>query len=184
MLLVLSSTLGYYAHHMMNDLPTPDLESSGQHTPSSSSRIPVSTTLTTSVTYDDSGTAIPLGEVKAPTVEVEEVVGPNVCVGDSRLTRTISRLADWLRWIGKSLAIVNAIGIVANSVFQYAGVYDTCFCDSSVFGWGSLAFNIIAPDSNDIHLATSAWIGAVALALVSCGFFVGTIYIMRDSLPS
>ncbi|KAF8436493.1 hypothetical protein L210DRAFT_3622432 [Boletus edulis BED1] len=98
---------------------------------------------------------------------------------------TIARVSDWLRWIGKSLAIVNAVGIIANSVFQYSGMYDNCYCDSSVYNWGvSSAFNVISPMQSDIDLAQSAWIGALALSLTCSTLFVGSIYLIRDSLPS
>ncbi|KIJ64175.1 hypothetical protein HYDPIDRAFT_28618 [Hydnomerulius pinastri MD-312] len=103
--------------------------------------------------------------------------------------RIASRLAmgtaRCLRWIGKALAIVNAIGIIVNSIFQYASVYDNCYCDSSALGRGlTNAFNVIKPSNSDIHLAWAAWIGALALALSCSSFFVVTIYLLRDSIPS
>ena len=129
-LLVSSSILGYYAHHL-DDPPIP-----GQYIPTAG------------------------------------------------LARWIARFADLLRWIGKLLAIINGIGIVANSVFQYAGVYDNCYCNASLYYWGSsYAFNVISPIQSDINLARKAWIGALVLALSCCTFSVGTIYLIRDSLP-
>ncbi|KAG8221406.1 hypothetical protein J3R82DRAFT_1589 [Butyriboletus roseoflavus] len=185
-LLVSSSVLGYYAHHLTDDPPTPDLESDGQRTPS--------------IPWGVDGVAIPMPEITAPKFSEERADTPlNTGSDDSEPpsiatiryrnmgqmhVRTILRVADCLRWIGKFVAIINAIGIVANSVFQYAGVYDNCYCDSSVYTWGSAAFNVVSPIASDINLASSAWIGALVLALTCCAFFVGTIYLIRDSLPS
>ncbi|KAI9573149.1 hypothetical protein HD554DRAFT_1150501 [Boletus coccyginus] len=165
-LLVLSSVLGYHAHHLIE----------GQRTPIVGGNI-----------------AIPLQNIqpRAPNASAEERNPPNTDEPASVShagwihPRTMGRSADWLRWIGKSLAIVNAIGIIANSIFQYAGVYNNCYCDSSVFYWGpSYAFIVISPIQSDFDLARKAWIGALALALTSCASFVGTIYLTRDSLPS
>ncbi|KAG9309678.1 hypothetical protein JVU11DRAFT_10350 [Chiua virens] len=195
--MVLSSLFGYYAHHLLNGPPTSEVESAGTRPP----HIPFSqpkATSADSVTDDDPGlpavadnTAIPLRDIRAPQnhTAVPDPGGPASIFSNKRAratqlrARTLACLADWLRWFGKTLAILNAIGTIANSLFQYAGVYDTCFCDSSVYTWGSRAFSICAPSLSDVKLAENAWIGALALALSSCGVFVGSIYLMRDSLP-
>ncbi|KAI9462584.1 hypothetical protein HD554DRAFT_2289157 [Boletus coccyginus] len=175
------AVLGYHARHLIDDLPTPDTgtETDGKRTPLVGGSI-----------------AIPLQDIQPPNAAAEECSSPNTDEPASVITlkhphegrihtQTMEWVADWLRWIGKSLAIVNAIGIIANSIFQYSGVYDNCYCDASVFNWGtSYAFYVISPIQGDIDLARNAWIGALALALTSCAFFVGTIYLIRDSFPS
>ena len=181
-LLVSSSVLGYHAYHLINGLPTPDTgmeNDSEQCTPIIGGSV-----------------AIPMQDIQPPRAAAEECssLDANEPANVATLkyshvgrvhAQTMERVADWLRWIGKSLAIVNAIGIIANSVFQYAGVYDNCYCNSCVFTWGlSYAFIVISPTQSDFDLARKAWIGALALALISCTFFVGTIYLIRDSLPS
>ena len=184
-LLVSSSVLGYYAHHL-DDPPILDSESNGQCTP-------------TTLTGNGSGLSgagghvvIPLQNIQPPDVDADDNTDEPASITTFKYSnawrihaQTITRVADWLRWIGKFLAIVNGIGIIANSVFQYAGVYDNCYCDSSLYYWGSsYAFNVISPIQSDIDLARKAWIGALALALTCCTFSVGTIYLIRDSLPS
>ena len=205
-LLVSSSILGYYAHHLIDDPPALDPESAGQRTSFGPPFTPPNSVPTASPIDDgpelsgrEKNVAVPLRIIQAPNSVAEEE--DNMSDTDSNEpasiatikyvnvrwihARTIVRVADWLRWIGKSLAIVNAIGIIANSVFQYAGVYNNCFCDSSVYTWGySTAFNVINPISSDIDLARKAWMGGLGLALTSCGFFVGSIYLIRDSFPS
>ncbi|KAG6371065.1 hypothetical protein JVT61DRAFT_10602 [Boletus reticuloceps] len=186
-LLLLSSVLGYYAHHLVEDLPIPDFESDEQDT---------SPTSITGHGFPFPGgagsAAIPLHRFPSPHVgtpldtdEPASITTIKYFHTGWRHAQTIARVSDWLRWIGKSLAIVNAVGIITNSVFQYSGMYDNCYCDSSIFKWGiSFAFNVISPMQNDIDLAHSAWIGALALGLTCSAFFVGSIYLIRDSLPS
>ncbi|KAH0828791.1 hypothetical protein J3R83DRAFT_3235 [Lanmaoa asiatica] len=206
-LLVSSSVLGYVGHPLIiEDLATPDLESDEQCTPSTPSapsapsKLPKCTP-TASIKGNGSGLsmrvnlATPLDEIQTSDeeenvfLEIVSAAAPSItAIEYSRAVRphgrAIARVADWLRWIGKSLAIVNAIGIIANSVFDYAGVYETCYCNSNIYSWGSLAFYVINPNSSDIDLARSARIGSIALALTCCTSFVGTIYLIRDSLPS
>ena len=182
-LLVSSSVLGYHAHHLMDDMPT-DLKSDAERTPSISSGV--------------NGVAISLEEIRAHNVgeegedmQLSTESGEPSSIGKFKYpnawrmhARTIARIADYLRWIGKSLAIINAILIVTNSLFQYAGFYNNCYCNSSLYTWGSSAFDVIAPNSSDINLASSAWTGALVLSLTCCAFFVGSIYLVRDSLPA
>ena len=202
-LLVSSSILGYYAH-LVDGPPAPDLERGGQRTPIGPPS--PNSTRTASLTDDGPGlsegeqnVAIPLRIIQAHDgIAQGEDIPPDTDSGEpASITptkylhtgwiqaRTLERIADLLRWIGKSLAIINAITIIANSIFQYAGVYNNCFCDSSIYTWGySAGFNVINPTSSDIDLAKKAWISGLALALTSCAFFVGSIYLIRDSLPS
>ena len=166
-LLVLSSVLGYSAYHLRDDL---DIESRGVGDIVLTNLQASSAEEEISLNADDLETASIRTFKRRRTGQIHP--------------RSIARIADWLRWIGKSIAVVNAIGIVANSFFQYSGVYDNCFCDSSVYYWGSQAFDIISPSQADIDLAKNGWIGALVLGLGSCGIFVGTIFLVRDSLPS
>ena len=187
-LLLLSSTLSYYAHHLVDDPATPDLERDEQHpqTPGAAGQSLAPSGFGGSI-------AIPLKEIQSHDINAEQVpldTNKSSSISTNKYPRTgrirnpfIARVANWLRWIGKFLAIANAIGVIANSIFQIAGVYDNCYCNSSVYKWGSSAFNVIRPNQGDISLARSAWIGALALGLTCCTFFVGTIYLIRDSLP-
>lgn len=127
-----------------------------------------------------------------PDRSVESVVLPNTDSDDDdhihtrrryRYIRRLSGIADLLRWTGKSLAIINAIGVIAISAAQYANAFDSCYCNSSSISWGSSANVIFQPIGSEIDQARRAWLGGVALALTSCAFFVGSIYIIRDSLP-
>ena len=187
MLLVFSSALGYYAHNLLGDQPVLDTGNIGEPTYDASPRVAVG----------ENRLAIPLFEVRVPSghperegAQINTNLDPGAISGPFkhlRMRRTygqvIYRVADWLRWIGKTLAIINAISIIANSVIQYAGLYSNCYCDSGVYTLSAYAFVVIDHMPSDTDLAKKAWIGGLALSLASCSFFVLSIYLVRDSLP-
>ena len=187
MLLVLSSVLGYYAQHSLDSHSIFDSERARRCAPSA---------LASNSSAGQSHRAIPLLEVHVPYAYADG--GDDLSSTDSVARknnttfkdyrwihpRMISRVADWLRWIGKFLAIINAIGVIANSIFQYAGLYSSCYCSSNVFTRGVFAYLVINPTKSDIDLARRAWIGGVGLSLACCSFFMVSIYLVRDALPT
>ncbi|KAF9233609.1 hypothetical protein BU15DRAFT_53671 [Melanogaster broomeanus] len=104
--------------------------------------------------------------------------------GSRRYKQPALFISHFLRWVGVSLAAVNAVGIVTVSVFQYANVFDRCYCNSNALTKGWNAVEIIIPLPADISEAFSGWVGGFALASLSSLFFVGFIYLLVDSLPS
>jgi hypothetical protein len=86
-------------------------------------------------------------------------------------SRTSSRaafrtLAISLRYVGNSLAIFNTTLVLLAGLFQFSGVFDNCYCDSSAIGRGtSNAFNVIYP--TDVGYIRSVWGAAVAMAIGS-----------------
>jgi len=94
--------------------------------------------------------------------------------GDS--SRMIKRTSILLRRLGKSLATINAIWIVVLCLFQFTKFYDRCYCNSSIFYWGTTkGFNVIHLVPNDIISMTRAWTGGVVLATSSAILFVGFV---------
>lgn len=41
-----------------------------------------------------------------------------------------------LRWAGKTLGILNGVGIITSSIMLFTGSFDNCFCAFIVFGQG------------------------------------------------
>ncbi|KAG9309679.1 hypothetical protein JVU11DRAFT_10351 [Chiua virens] len=132
-LLVFSSILGYHAHHLLNTPPVPDVENIAKRplfTPSPHSGS--ESEMTTMPAHAGDGPGLPAGEnvsiinqvlphgVTANANSVgPPIAAPNKHVDSARLrARTLAQLADWLRWIGKTIATINAIGCVANSLFE------------------------------------------------------------------
>lgn len=94
-------------------------------------------------------------------------------------------LADILRWGGKSLAIVNAIGIIGSGMLQFTSIYDNCYCNSSALGRGmDNAYAVVFPSDSQLHVITAAWLGALALGCCSCGAFMLFMGVLNDVLPT
>ncbi|PPR04300.1 hypothetical protein CVT26_004055 [Gymnopilus dilepis] len=92
---------------------------------------------------------------------VRIVKGHTIRPISSRLARCIS---IFLRRTGKFLALLNSIWIVAVGLLQFGSFYDRCYCNSSVFGLGKEAYNVIIPTQGDIASMRSSWIGGFCLA--------------------
>ncbi|KAF5348997.1 hypothetical protein D9758_012734 [Tetrapyrgos nigripes] len=83
-----------------------------------------------------------------------------------------------LRRLAKVLATINAIGIVVMNIFQFSGLLDRCYCDSSVIGLGKSAYSVINLVDDDVSSLRAAWIGGVILALGSATLFVGVLNLL------
>ena len=49
-------------------------------------------------------------------------------------TRFVGYIAILMRWFGKTIAVANGLGILIACGMQFAGLYDNCFCSSTLFG--------------------------------------------------
>lgn len=65
-------------------------------------------------------------------------------------------LAIGLRWIGKTLGVLNGVGIIVASIMQFSGIYANCFCSSTVFGSDEGVIHLTDPLDNDV---VKFWIG-------------------------
>jgi predicted metal-binding membrane protein len=100
-----------------------------------------------------------------------------------------ARVARWfsifLRRLGKLLAELNAVVIVATGLFQFSGLYDRCFCDSSILGITKHAYGIIPLVSLDVGGMRTAQIGGLFLAAGPAMIFSGFVALFIDPpLPS
>ena len=75
------------------------------------------------------------------------------------------------RWLGKSVAILSAVGILVVCSFQITGAFDNCFCSSTTFdnGRDSVTFqtlnNVIEP------YISRVWIGGFAMTFSTAVLF-------------
>jgi hypothetical protein len=83
---------------------------------------------------------------------------------ESPSTWIVAKISIVLRRLGKIIASVNAIWIVATCMLQFSNFYDRCYCNSSVFGRGAKAYNVITLTPDDIAPMKQAWSGGVFLA--------------------
>ncbi|KAJ7471320.1 hypothetical protein B0H11DRAFT_2041263, partial [Mycena galericulata] len=103
----------------------------------------------------------------------------------TRSTRIAGALSIVLRRSGKVLAACNAVWIVLVCILQFSSFFDRCYCNSSVLGLGSFAYDVITLVPADISEMKAAWIGAVALAGGCSLLFVAFVNIfINPPLPS
>lgn len=101
-----------------------------------------------------------------------------------RSTRFAARLSIILRRLGKVLATGNAVWIVLACILQFSSFFDRCYCNSSVLGLGSFAYDVIDLVPGDVATMKAAWIGGVALASGCSALFVGWISVfINPPLP-
>ncbi|KAJ7768522.1 hypothetical protein B0H16DRAFT_318805 [Mycena metata] len=98
----------------------------------------------------------------------------------TRATRMAGLVSILLRRVGKCFATCNALWIVLACIFQFSSFFDRCYCNSSVLGLGSFAYDVIQLVPADISTMKTAWIGGVALAGLSSILFVLFVNIFKD----
>jgi hypothetical protein len=94
-------------------------------------------------------------------------------------------LANVLRWVGKSLAIINAICIIFTGILQFTSVYDNCYCNASVLGLGiDRAYVVIIPSGSQVSITRDIWFVASALGCSACVGFIFVMNLFTDLLPA
>ncbi|KAJ7271471.1 hypothetical protein C8J57DRAFT_1226066 [Mycena rebaudengoi] len=86
-----------------------------------------------------------------------------------------------LRRMGETLAAINAAWIVLACIFQFIGLYDTCWCTSSAFSLGSRAYSVAILTRVEISELWPAVIGGTILACGSVLLFFGAVNILLDT---
>ena len=81
----------------------------------------------------------------------------------------ICALAVGTRILGKTLAIVNTIWIITADLFEYVGVYDTCWCQTISATKGSKGWVVIFKSVQDLaNVTVSAWSAGIVLSVMVC----------------
>ena len=97
------------------------------------------------------------------------------------LQARVSRwLSIFLRRLGKLIAGLNAVWIVATGMVQFSSVYDRCYCNSSVMGLGKRAYDVISLMPGDAGGMRAAWIGGFVLAAGAAMIFTGFVTILLN----
>jgi hypothetical protein len=95
----------------------------------------------------------------------------------SGLDTLIGYIAALTRWLGKFIAIVNGFGILLSCIMQFAGVYDNCFCSSTIFGGdpnGLVSFIVGDVKGSEVY---GYWIGGIIMAFGVSGLYAFAIYV-------
>ena len=87
-------------------------------------------------------------------------------------------LAAITRYSGKTLAILNAMYLVAICLFEFTGGFDNCWCKVDAIGLGEKGWVVLFRTAIDLKQAASVpWGVGIALSVVVCllsfGFFWG-----------
>ena len=95
-----------------------------------------------------------------------------------------TRAARWtsilLRRVGKLIAALNSLWVLVACLFQFASVFDNCYCNSSVFYLHNHAYNVIALLPGDVTTVKSAWVGGVFLSSGAAIIYVAFVNIFID----
>ena len=89
----------------------------------------------------------------------------------------IGYIAAFTRWLAKTIAILNGFGILLSCTMQFAGVYDNCFCSSTIFGGnpnGLVSFIDQDIKGSEVY---RYWIGGTIMAFGVSGLYTFAIYV-------
>ena len=98
---------------------------------------------------------------------------------DSRLHVCLNTGAVICRWLGKGVAIISAIGILAVCFLGITGSFYNCFCSSTTFdkGRGPVLFSIVNYTIERSSSVAKVWIGGTVMALSIALLFGLSIYL-------
>ena len=91
----------------------------------------------------------------------------------------LNSMACISRWMGKSLAVINGLGMVVACILQFSGGYDNCYCKTTTFG-GSASSEMLPLYFGSYNLTSTTfykvWIGGIAMAISFCLSYLAAIY--------
>ena len=101
------------------------------------------------------------------------------CVDEKRSgSKTfIGYIAMLTRWLGKFIAIMNGFGILISCMMQFAGVYDNCFCSSTIFGGNPNGVVWFVEEDIRGSAVYKYWIGGIIMAFGASGLYTFAIYV-------
>ena len=79
-------------------------------------------------------------------------------------TRVARRTSIIFRRLGKVIAAINSLWVVATCLLQFANVFDNCYCNSNVVWLRDHAYIVIALLPSDVAIMKNAWVGALFFA--------------------
>ena len=95
----------------------------------------------------------------------------------SGLKQFIGCITTLMRWLGKTIAIVNGFGIVIACGMQFGGVYDNCFCSSTILGSNQDGLVKFVEDNIKGSEVYGYWIGGTVMAFAVSGLYSFAIYV-------
>ncbi|KAJ7784478.1 hypothetical protein B0H16DRAFT_1492647 [Mycena metata] len=92
--------------------------------------------------------------------------------------RAAAYASVFLRRLAKFLATLNAALIIGVFLLRFGNFFNRCYCNSNVISLGKMAHDVIVLGAGDLTAMRTSWTGGVALAVVSCVFYLGFINIL------
>lgn len=78
-------------------------------------------------------------------------------------------LAVLTRYLGKSLAVANALWLLMSNIFEYIGLYTNCWCVTVTAGLGDKAWAILFKTAAELSReASKDWGAGVSIILIVC----------------
>ena len=75
------------------------------------------------------------------------------------------------RYLGKTIAVCNAIWILLSSLFEYIGGFDNCWCKGDVLGLGDRGWVVLYKTAGELaQAAQTPWATGVATSILVCVF--------------
>jgi hypothetical protein len=80
----------------------------------------------------------------------------------------LCKLAVATRYLGKTIATINAFWIILSSIFELIGFYESCWCTGTVLGLGERAWVVLFVSGDEMREeAEPSWIGGLAMSLLT-----------------
>jgi hypothetical protein len=100
----------------------------------------------------------------------------SVCEKRSGSKTFIGYIVTFTRWLGKVIAVMNGVGILLSCIMQFTGVYDNCFCTSTVFGGTPNGVVWFTEDvtGNEVY---KYWAGGIVMAFCVSSLYTFVIYV-------
>jgi hypothetical protein len=87
-----------------------------------------------------------------------------------------SALCKWAvgtRACGKALACANMLWLISSSIFEYIGLYNTCWCKSCFVSFGHKGWAVLFKSDQDFQsVAQGPWAGGIAMSTIVSAIFV------------
>jgi hypothetical protein len=95
---------------------------------------------------------------------------------DPKPNALLATVAICCRFLGRIIAILNSIFVVLSCIFEFAGVYQSCFCKSSRIGLGSAAYITFLTTEQSVDIARPYWIAGAGVPMfvvivIGIGYF-------------
>ena len=89
----------------------------------------------------------------------------------------IGYIAMFTRWLGKFIAVMNGVGILLSCIMQFTGVYDNCFCSSTIFGGNPNGLVWFIEEDVTGSEVYKYWVGGIIMAFWVSGLYTFVLYV-------